>query len=597
MLAILLVAPAAGQMASSRIVSVVPSVAGDSLRTGQEVPLDISLIIAAGYHISSHEPLDPDLIRTDISFQVPSGLRVSALRFPPGERKRFAFSSVELSVYEDTVAVSAAVKVAEGVPPGRVELRGTVSFQPCTDQACFPPDQVSFSIPFTVVGAGTGERVAAVAPSRQEEAGPAQAVELTGDEARAQRLLARGLPYAIAAFFVLGLALNLTPCVYPVLPLTVSYFASRSAQRRVAVLAAAFVYVVAIALVFSLLGLASGLAGRQWGFLFQSPWFVAIIALIILAMAASMFGAFEITVPSWLLTRLGGAREGVVGAFLMGLTVGLVIAPCAAGLIIGLVGLVAKLGIVGKGALLFFAMGFGLGLPYLVLATFSQLLSRLPKAGMWMVWIRKLFGVLLIGVALYFVLPQAQRAADTLAFFLGLLAMFGGLLLGFLDHHPGYTRGFKAGRAVFGLVAIVLGGVLFRGALHAGGPAISWVKYEGQSVEELASVGKPVCIEFYADWCAPCKQMERTTFRDAQVVARSKELLMVRVDCTAPEAGEQELMRQLKVSGVPTLVFLEPGGRERADLRAVGALGVQQLLERFAALSSRDPRAEGASTP
>jgi thiol:disulfide interchange protein DsbD len=198
---------------------------------------------------------------------------------------------------------------------------------------------------------------------------------------------------------------------------------------------------------------------------------------------------------------------------------------------------------------------------------------------------------------LYFVLPQAQRAADTLAFFLGLLAMFGGLLLGFLDHHPGYTRGFKAGRAVFGLVAIVLGGVLFRGALHAGGPAISWVKYEGQSVEELASVGKPVCIEFYADWCAPCKQMERTTFRDAQVVARSKELLMVRVDCTAPGAGEQELMRQLKVSGVPTLVFLEPGGRERADLRAVGALDVQQLLERFAALSSRDPRAGGASTP
>ncbi len=589
---------AVAQFSTSPVVTVVSSASSDSVRAGQEVSLTIALIIAQGYHVNSHKPPDPALIPTDISLQPPSGLTIAPWNFPPGVRKKFPFSSDELSVYEDTVRVSTTVSAAKNAQPGPVRLHGTVSFQPCTDQACFPPDQVGFAVELTVVQSAPETRGLTSRGAEPVSPGATQALELTGDEARAQRLLARGLPYAMVAFFVLGLALNLTPCVYPVLPLTVSYFASRGTQRRGAALAAACVYVLGIALVFSALGLISGLAGRQWGFLFQSPWFVAIISLIILAMAASMFGAFEITVPSWLLTRLGGAREGIVGALLMGLTVGLVIAPCAAGIIIGLVGLVAKLGIVGTGALLFFVMGLGLGLPYLVLATFSQLLSRLPKAGMWMVWIRKLFGVLLVGVALYFVLPQAQRAANMLAFFLGLLAMFGGLLLGFLDHHPGYTRAFKLGRAAFGLVAILLGAMLFRGALHAGGPAISWVKYEGQSLTELASAGKPVFVEFYADWCAPCKQMERTTFRHPEVVARSRELVMVKVDCTAPGPAEQAVMRQFKVSGMPTLVFLEPDGRERTDLRAVGALDADELLARFAALQGRGaPGSEGERAP
>ena len=151
----------------------------------------------------------------------------------------------------------------------------------------------------------------------------------------------------------------------------------------------ALFYVIDIAAIFAVLGLISGLAGKQWGAQFQEPWFVVAITVVILAMAASMFGAFEITVPAWLTSRLGKSREGNIGALVMGLTVGVVIAPCAAGIIIGLVGLVAKMGIVVKGTLLFFIMGLGLGLPYLFLATFSGLLNRLPQSGMWMVWVRK----------------------------------------------------------------------------------------------------------------------------------------------------------------------------------------------------------------
>ncbi|MBC7185527.1 MAG: thioredoxin fold domain-containing protein [Calditrichaeota bacterium] len=588
----LIVATGAGaQWERQRVVTVLPSVTPDTIHAGQDARVAIALMIAPGHHINSHAPLDPDLIPTDISLEVPAGVKVAPLRFPEGLRKKFAFSPDELAVYEDTVVVTTTLRVERVPTPSVLQVRGTLSFQPCTDQACFPPDQVPFSLSFAVKAGKSGAEPVAASDTTASKAGKPKAVELTADELRAQRLLERGLLYAVAAFFVLGLALNLTPCVYPVLPLTVSYFASRGEQRRGAAFAAALAYVVGIAVIFSALGLISGLAGRQWGFLFQSPWFVAVIALIVLAMAASMFGAFEITVPSWLLTRVGGAREGVVGSLVMGLTVGLVIAPCAAGIIIGLVGLVAKLGIVGKGALLFFVMGLGLGLPYLVLATFSQLLSRLPKAGMWMVWIRKLFGVLLIGVALYFVLPQAQRAADMLGFFLGLLAMFGGLLLGFLDHGQGYTRAFKLGRAVFGLVLLLGGAMLFQGALHENAAGIEWVQYQGQEIEQLAA-GKPVLVEFYADWCAPCKQMERTTFRDPEVVARSRQFLMLRVDCTAPDAMVREVMQRFRVSGMPTLVFLEPDGTERTDLRAVGALNAAELLARLRALQT-----QGSTSP
>lgn len=577
---------AGAQWDRQRVVRVLPSVAPDTLSAGQDARVAIALVIAPGYHINSHAPLDPDLIPTAISLEVPAGVKVAPLRFPEGLRKKFAFSPDELSIYEDTVVVTTTLKVERLPTPSVMQMRGTLSFQPCTDQACFPPDQVPFSLSFQVKAGKSGAEPPPASDTTAGQAGQPKAVEFTADELRAQRLLERGLLYAVAAFFVLGLALNLTPCVYPVLPLTVSYFASRKEQRRGAAFAAALAYVVGIAVIFSALGLISGLAGRQWGFLFQSPWFVAIIALIVLAMAASMFGAFEITVPSWLLTRVGGAREGVAGGLVMGLTVGLVIAPCAAGIIIGLVGLVAKLGIVGKGALLFFVMGLGLGLPYLVLATFSQLLSRLPKAGMWMLWIRKLFGVLLIGVALYFVLPQAQRAADMLGFFLGLLAMFGGLLLGFLDHGQSYTRAFKLGRAVFGLVLLVGGAMLFQDALRENAAGIEWVQYQGQEIEQLAA-GKPVLVEFYADWCAPCKQMERTTFRDPEVVARSRRFLMLRVDCTAPDATVREIMQRFRVSGMPTLVFLESDGTERTDLREVGPLDATELLVRLQALQTQ----------
>jgi thiol:disulfide interchange protein DsbD len=212
---------------------------------------------------------------------------------------------------------------------------------------------------------------------------------------------------------------------------------------------------------------------------------------------------------------------------------------------------------------------------------FSGLMNRLPKSGMWMVWIRKLFGLLLIGVAIYFLLPQAKKINDQQGFYLGILGIFGGLLLGFLERGEGYPRSFKMIRSIFGVLLIVSGALLVNSALQPEPPAIGWLHYRGQSIEELQEKNRPVLIDFYADWCAACKELDRKTFKDKKVVEKATEFVMVRVDCTSPDAKCTALTERFKVSGLPTVVFLSSKGEEIDSLRVVGFLGSAVMLNRM----------------
>ncbi len=593
-----------------KLVTVTGKLIPSTVAAGRAAEIIVTAKVEPGFHINSHQPGADYLIPTILSFEPLPEASFGEIIYPEPKLATFSFSEEALSVYENEIVLKSKLTLSDQFPSGAALVRGKFSYQACNDQNCFAPTTETFEIPFEVTAppkAATtlppakldvatalpdeqtsepspgDQPIAAVAPLEpaQNQAEAPAALEFTSDELKAKQVIEKGLPYAIVAFFLFGLALNLTPCVYPVIPLTVGYFGGQSDRKRGAAFAMALFYVIGIAVIFAVLGLISGLAGKQWGFLFQNPWFVIVITTIILAMAASMFGAFEITVPSSLMTSLGKTREGTVGALIMGLTVGVVIAPCAAGIIIGLVGLVAKLGIVAKGTLLFFVMGLGLGLPYLFLATFSGLLNKLPRSGMWMVWVRKLFGILLIGVALYFFLPQAKHIADQQSFFFGLLAIFGGLLLGFLDHAPGYTRGFKIGRGIFGVLMLVLGIFWVNQAIHAKTSALNWVYYQNQALTDFTASNQPVFIDFYADWCAPCKEMDRTTFQDERVIELSQQVKLVKVDCTAPNEAVKNFMQQFEVTGMPTLVFIDKNGKERRELREIGYIDADKLLAKL----------------
>lgn len=577
---------------TQQVLSVTTVASQDKIVRGQDFDLAVIIDVKHGLHINSNHPSEDFLIPTVIKFEPNHDMSFGKPKFPKPELKTFSFSENKISVYEGKVVVFVNVSTSPNLSLDTKTIKGVVSYQGCDANVCYAPGDVPFELSMEVVSDASAakkinQEIFAQADSYQSE--PAEeATSFTSDELRAKQILERGLLYAIFAFFLIGLALNLTPCVYPVIPMTVSYFGGQSGRSRGSSFVSALFYLIGIALTFAALGLISGLAGKQWGFLFQSPWFVVFIVLIILAMAASMFGAFEITVPPFLMNIVGRSREGMVGSFIMGLTVGFVIAPCAAGIIIGLVGLIAKLGLVVKGTLLFFVMGLGLGVPYLILATFSGLLDKLPQSGMWMTWIRKLFGVLLVGVAIYFLIPQLEQIYDKLGFFLGILGIFGGLLLGFLDHEPGYTKSFKIGRAIFGILLIALGINWTFGAIHSKPSEINWIKYSNQTAQQLLEDGKPVFMDFYADWCAPCKQLDRETFSDPQVVEMAKSFTMIKVDCTAPDAQTKQFMQSFKVTGMPTLVFLSKSGKELAGLREIGFINATKFLESMKTAASEE---------
>ncbi len=542
---------------------------------GQAVRLDVTLSITDGLHINSHTPAQDFLIPLELSIAPDAGLEIEGIDFPAPLMKAFEFSDEKMSVYEGRLLITVRARVAAAAPVGQRAVIAVLSYQGCSEKSCFAPASDTLRADLTITTASSGP--AAVASASDPTAIPS-AVAVSAEESRAAEILQKGLGSALVAFFLIGLALNLTPCVYPIIPITVSYFGGQQARSRSASFVSALFYLLGIALSFALLGLVSSMAGKQWGFLFQSPWFVVAIASVILLMAASMFGAFEISVPTFLLSKFGSSREGVIGSLVMGLTVGVIIAPCAAGIIIGLVSLVARMGLVVRGGLLFFAMGLGLGLPYLILATFSGLLNRLPQSGEWMIWVKKVFGFLLLGVAFYFLAPQLERLGNIFGFLAGLTGLVGGLLLGFLDHSGGESKTFRIFKKVVGVVLLLLGITWINGAIQEKTVSLPWNHYNGQSMEQILSSGKPVFMDFYADWCAPCKQLDRETFSDPRVAARADQFYFLKVDCTKPDAATKAFMELYQVSGMPTLVFLTPDGKEIAALREIGFIDAETFL-------------------
>ena len=208
----------------------------------------------------------------------------------------------------------------------------------------------------------------------------------------------------LALLFVGGLALNLTPCVYPVIPLTLSFFAGQAQGQNRRVFRLALVYVLGMATTYSALGVAAALSGRLFGSALQSPWVLGFVAVVLVALALSMFGLYDLRMPSALMQK-AGARSGAAGAYAMGLLVGVVAAPCVGPFVLGLLAFVAARQQAGLGFLFFFVLSLGLGLPYLFLGAFSGSLARLPRAGMWMESVKKVFGWVLLAMAAYFLRP------------------------------------------------------------------------------------------------------------------------------------------------------------------------------------------------
>lgn len=371
----------------------------------------------------------------------------------------------------------------------------------------------------------------------------------------------------MAGIFLGGMALNLTPCVYPLIPITVSYFGGRSGRGRGVLFSHGFFYIMGLAITNSALGVAAAMTGGLMGAMLQNQWVLLGVAAVLLVFASSLFGFWELRLPGGLTRAASKNYAGYFGTFFMGMTLGVVAAPCIGPFVLGLLTWVASTADPVFGFTVFFTLSLGLGLPLFVLAMFSGRLDKMPRSGEWMNWVRKLMGWVLVGMAAYFVRPLLPKAVSVGLY--GVLALSAGLHLGWLDRSSAAFRSFARIKKSVGLAAIALAVFLVVSGFQRGS-GVNWQPYTPELLEEAGREGRPVIMDFYATWCAPCRELDEITFHSPEIVEKSGEFLMVKIDLTSGENPVYEqLIEDYDVMGVPTVVFLDETGSERRDLRLI----------------------------
>jgi len=512
------------------------------------------------------------MLATRLDFPGEDPVRISQIRFPPPKKVRFPYLDQPIEVYDGGFTVSAALEVPGDAKPGRYRIEGVFFFQACSEATCRPPEEVRFPLEIEVLPPG--------AVAGGVEPPPADADAAAGDAA-AKPGDGRwsGFWWTILGIFLGGLALNLTPCIYPLIPITVSYFGGKGGTLGGHPLLHGLFYIMGLAATNAALGAAASLSGGLLGAVLQSAWVLSGIALVLVLLALSFFGLWDLRLPPQL-TRLAAKNySGYFGTLFMGLTLGIVAAPCLGPFILGLLTVVGQKGDPVLGILYFTALSIGMGLPLTILGIFSGGLNRLPMSGDWMVWVRKLLGWVLIGMAAYMVFPLMPGSQARAALVAAIL-IAAGLHLGWIDRSGKGTGAFNIAKKTLGLVGI-LAALVYLYTGFQSRPGVPWVPYEPARLEEAASRRMPVILDFYADWCTPCRQMDATVFRDPEVVRLAEGFVPLKIDLTRRHPRQDELQQRYGLKGVPTIIFIGPDGNELEELRIESYTDKAGVLERM----------------
>ena len=552
----------------------------DKVQPGSQFQIAVVVEVAEGWHVNAN-PAKKGFIATEVTPPEVSHLTFGEAVYPAGEVLKLG-SIGEAPVYHDTITIGIQADLSQTAPVGSSTLDFQLQYQACDDAQCLLPETLTFSIPIEVVGIEkTVQRINEAVFANIEFGTP---LGSTGDEGSLERALSGGrVWFAFLLVFAGGILTSLTPCVYPLIPITVSVFGANESAGLFKSFLLSVVYVIGIVVIYSILGVVAASTGAVFGQIMANPWVVGFISLILLTLGLSMFGVFEIRLPYAVQNRLntvGGT--GFAGAFAMGTVAGVIAAPCTGPALAVVLTYIATTGSLFLGFWLMFTYALGMGLLFIGIGTFSGLLSALPRSGGWMYILENVFGIAIITMALYFlkdVFPVLQNfLQNSLPFFAiagGLVLV--GLFLGKLTQRfSGIPARVKFQKAC-GLLLAVIGAYMFVGGIQQpAGPHLNWVYDESEGFEIAKRENKLVMLDFYASWCAACNELDHQTYSDPAVAARLDDYVSVKLDFTRTSETTKALTEKYQIPGLPVVIFLNA---DRAILkRFTGFVDAENML-------------------
>jgi len=545
LLSLVLALPALAQLRTEDLLE--PEKAFRFSARATEGAVEVQFAIADGYY----------MYRERFRFDAQGDVRLGKPEFPPGIAHKDEFFG-EMQIYRKAVRIRIP---AQG--EGRFDLK--VVSQGCADVGvCYVPMESRASLRLAALGSGAADR----APS----------LSIFASDFEIARLFEGGFAFVIAAFFGFGLLLTVTPCVLPMIPILSGIIAGEgSSVSKSRALALSVTYVLSMAITYALAGVAAAYAGSLLAAYLQNPWVLGSFALIFVVLAFSMFGFYELRLPGFVHQHLDSAQRRLKGGRIasvaaMGALSAVIVSPCVSAPLAGALLEISRSGDVAIGGAALFAMALGMGVPLIAVGVFEGAL--LPKAGAWMDGVRRFFGMLLLAVAIWVVSPVIPATAQMLA--------WGALLLG----SAAFLFTWKTVRSVAAvggaaLVVAALAQVGGKPGARVEAATLPWTRVAslGELETKLRAPGRPVMLDFYADWCVSCKEMESFTFSDPKVRAELERMLLLQVDVTANSADDRALLKRFSLFGPPGIIFFDADGREIKGLRVVGYQDAQRFLK------------------
>ena len=535
----------------------------DKVQPGSQFQIAVVIEIAEGWHVNAN-PAGEGLIATEVLLPNLPDVTFGEVVYPTGDVLDIASIGVA-PVYHDTITIGIQADLLQNAPIQPMTLALQLQYQACNDEQCLLPETLPVNIPLDVVSIeDTVQRINEAIFATVAFGEPPN----TNGEGSLARALSGGQVWlAFLLVFAGGILTSLTPCVYPLIPITVSIFGANESASFLKSLLLSIVYVLGIVVTYSILGVAVASTGAVFGQIMANPWVVGFISLILVTLGLSMFGVFEIRLPYAVQNRLntvGGT--GFTGAFAMGTVAGVIAAPCTGPALAVVLTYIATTGSLFLGFWLMFIYALGMGLLFIGIGTFSGLLSALPRSGGWMYVMENIFGIAIITMALYFLkdvfTPLQDFLQNSLPFFAiaGSFVLVGLWLSKLTQRFSGIPRLTQLRKAC-GILLAVLGAYMFVGGIQQpAGPQLNWVYDETAGLETAKQEGKLVMLDFYASWCAACKELDHETYANPAVAAKLADYVNVKLDFTRSSETTKVLTEKYQIPGLPVVIFMDSQG-------------------------------------